>query len=1569
MPATPTKDRPNRRWLAGAGAGALIAAVLPLTGALAAPLTVTTLHDPPRPGHDITAFPSRDFISVSGYGQDETVTVEVHHATRGGAVVSSQAGLVPQDDPATAGFDGTVEVNHPGGGCWVGVTPDLVPGDLVRVVVDSAADQSRVGIADQTTVADVVAGRPANPAPGTIVVKGTARAGDGSPLPLDQIEQRLVAPGELFALGGRRTLQAPGSPRATLVYDAAGSSSWTATYTGLSANDVTRALGAESRVLWLGRDPLGLNPGAGAEVTIFETGAGVVGGPAAPCTAPKEKLPPLPGQDVVAPSTPTGLTATVSEFNKVTLTWEPSTDNDPAAGVTNYGVFRNGVPIWTVQNADGSAPAPTAYVDTNVPPGDYAYTVDAADAIDNRSEQSLQTSVTAAANPATTPDLPINEPPVGGKELIGFPSRDFMDAGGFAGDETVTAQVIRNGRIVSDSTGLVPTAGGTIEVNHPGGGCWNGTTPELRAGDQIRTLTYGPDVRGIRVLRSVDQTTVANVTAQKAVLVTGDDPATAAGEGSVEVHGTAAGPDGLPLPIGNIEQRLIATSAEPFVLNGRRALLAPGDGTLAYDTPGATAWTATYTGLQAGDVTKALAVESRILWLGRDPLAGAELTIFEVGLADPPGPAAGICSAPLEPLDTTPPSRPSVSATPSGPTKEVALAWTASNDDTGVYGYRLFRDDKLVRAFAGDVTAFTDTGVGPGSHSYAVEAFDSASARGAGVTDVEKVASGLGLPYGNTSDRSVVATVTMPDVTAPSAPANLVVSNPVNATGAATNNARLAWDPATDDVAVTGYRVFRKDGVATDPGAYAKVAEGAPGSLPRMVTNAAGKVVYTDTGRVSGSTYTYYVVAYDAAANPSGRSSEVSVKIGLDTTAPTAPANLMAINGQHGEREVSLTWEASTDDFLVTQYAVYRSGTAGAIARVSGDTLAYLDTVPGAQTYTYTVDAADSAPNRSARSAGATVVVANEPPADGHAVVAFPNRDFVEASGFTATEGKVTVSVLRNGVTVSRSNPLTPVDDPATTTFDGIVEVNHIGGIDCWTGVTPDLRAGDVVRATNAAGIAHQITVQGVTAQRPRQVNVTTVQVKGTAASAFGGRLPLGELEQRLITSADAGFQANGRRALLAPGDGTLVYDDTTGASWTATYTGLSSTDVTRALGAESRVLSLGRQPLAGNELTIAENGPGVTGGPADPACAPLEASAPRVSWTPSSLAFGSVSAVPAATGAAKTVIFTNAGTSPVDITAVYLAGANHGDYTVTAGGAAQTLPAGASTTVSVAFSPKAVGARPASLNFMSNGANTGYQTVNLTGNGVDAAAPSTTGVPVKALVTDAQLAAVNGSSAVTVPVSLRWTPSTGHVVTRYELERSVAGGVFGPVPAAEQPAAAVFDTSGAVTAVAASSTIVRVTPGSSHRYRVRACSVTEGITNCSAYVTAAAFTLAAFQENNGSVSYRSPWSRTALAGSYGGSVSSLSVSGSGATLKTTGTGFQLVSTRGPDRGNAQVLRNGTVVATVSLYAASVQPARVVYSVEGLANATYELELRPLGTRTSPSTANRVDLDAFLAVR
>lgn len=84
--------------------------------------------------------------------------------------------------------------------------------------------------------------------------------------------------------------------------------------------------------------------------------------------------------------------------------------------------------------------------------------------------------------------------------------------------------------------------------------------------------------------------------------------------------------------------------------------------------------------------------------------------------------------------DTTPPSVPaSVTATPMSPS-QINLAWAASSDDTGVLGYKVFRNGTLVATPAG--TAFADLGLPANTtYAYTVAAFD-----GAGNTSPESAA-------------------------------------------------------------------------------------------------------------------------------------------------------------------------------------------------------------------------------------------------------------------------------------------------------------------------------------------------------------------------------------------------------------------------------------------------------------------------------------------------------------------------------------------------------------------------------------------------------------------------------------------------------------------------------------------------------------------------------------------------------------------------------------------------------------------------------------------------------------
>ena len=176
------------------------------------------------------------------------------------------------------------------------------------------------------------------------------------------------------------------------------------------------------------------------------------------------------------------------------------------------------------------------------------------------------------------------------------------------------------------------------------------------------------------------------------------------------------------------------------------------------------------------------------------------------------------------------------------------------------------------------------------------------------------------------------------DTIAPSAPTSLAASG---TTQTATN---LTWTASTDNVAVTGYDVYR----------------GAT-----LVTTVTG-TSYTATGLTASTAYTFSVKAKDAAGNVSAASNVVNVTTlapATDTVAPTAPTSLAASGTT--QTSTNLTWTASTDNVGVTGYDVYRGATL--VTTVTGTS--YTATgLTAATAYTFSVKAKDAAGNISASS-------------------------------------------------------------------------------------------------------------------------------------------------------------------------------------------------------------------------------------------------------------------------------------------------------------------------------------------------------------------------------------------------------------------------------------------------------------------------------------------------------------------------------------------------------------------------------------------------------------------------
>jgi hypothetical protein len=107
-------------------------------------------------------------------------------------------------------------------------------------------------------------------------------------------------------------------------------------------------------------------------------------------TVPKDKAACFFGvtTDIIAPSTPTGLTVnTNGNSDQLKLTWNSSSDNTGGSGLKKYNIYRNGLVVKQVNVPN------TTITDTNLSPDTtYSYTVSALDIVGNQSAQTASVS-------------------------------------------------------------------------------------------------------------------------------------------------------------------------------------------------------------------------------------------------------------------------------------------------------------------------------------------------------------------------------------------------------------------------------------------------------------------------------------------------------------------------------------------------------------------------------------------------------------------------------------------------------------------------------------------------------------------------------------------------------------------------------------------------------------------------------------------------------------------------------------------------------------------------------------------------------------------------------------------------------------------------------------------------------------------------------------------------------------------------------------------------------------------------------------------------------------------------
>lgn len=230
----------------------------------------------------------------------------------------------------------------------------------------------------------------------------------------------------------------------------------------------------------------------------------------------------------------------------------------------------------------------------------------------------------------------------------------------------------------------------------------------------------------------------------------------------------------------------------------------------------------------------------------------------------------------------------------------VTLNWTQPEGKAEVVGYNIYRDDSLIGTTV--ETAYTDeTATSLGNFTYYVSAFDTEN---------------------YTSENSDTVTV---DNLSPVAPVLMIDS-------VGETSASLTWE-CSDNVGVESYDIYRNDEFITS-----------------VTTNS-----YTDSTLEEGTSYTYYVIAYDASGNKSDKSNTITINTGIDETQPII-SSISPSNGKYSgtlpikvtvtdSRSVSsVTIQASIDNSNWKNVAqIAANGKATVVAEYDLDLSAYND--------------------------------------------------------------------------------------------------------------------------------------------------------------------------------------------------------------------------------------------------------------------------------------------------------------------------------------------------------------------------------------------------------------------------------------------------------------------------------------------------------------------------------------------------------------------------------------------------------------------------------------------------
>ncbi|NKX50735.1 fibronectin type III domain-containing protein [Arthrobacter deserti] len=589
----------------------------------------------------------------------------------------------------------------------------------------------------------------------------------------------------------------------------------------------------------------------------------------------------------------------------------------------------------------------------------------------------------------TTMVVAANPPPGPGNIEI-FAKRDMVAIGGYAAQagQEATIKVSRGGELIGIARDIVDDTG-FLEVNHPGGVCWDVVTPNIQGKDEV-TVEFADGssdgaVAGTAVITSVEEVNM---------------PATPE-EGDVEGQVDAKGTYGEDVDTSRMEVEIVNPDMRGTGI-GERAIGWPADEVPAGYTVEGSAdngeFTATYGFFSEAERDTAFAGDPSVASWQAEPVgveAQLGLTISEYKEID--GPGFGGC--PAGPAGQAPNEPGNVFASAAGD-GSLTATWTAATvpaDAPAITGYQLIAEDT-------ELGQEISIKVGAEATSATLRALVNGQAYPAKVVALNGQASAPA------SGGGVMVSADTPDE--PAAPA--AVTGVEIQDGTLAGSATVSWTPAAaNGTPVTGYRVEARSGDTV-----AVSAEVGPGATPPTLDSL-----------TPGSEYGFVVTALSAAGDTASSATAYTLAA-PDLQAPSAPSVVRVVAGKGS---ATVEWQPATaGNTPITGYTLTATPQAGEAVTATTDAAgrgAVLNGLTNGTAYALKLVATSAAGDSPAATFG-TGAASSVTPADQLTATAEFRSD--------KREWRITGSAsITTGNTVTARNATGATIGPATVAADG----------------------------------------------------------------------------------------------------------------------------------------------------------------------------------------------------------------------------------------------------------------------------------------------------------------------------------------------------------------------------------------------------------------------------------------------------------------------------------------------------------------------------------------------------